>query len=75
MLGLDFSKQRIHKEQEYSLEDNEFLKIKVSQEIRDTNDCHYETPLSLRIDHLWFPENKEWVIQREHWLRNKLVKS
>ena len=50
------------------------MKIKDSQEIRHTKDCHYETPLPFRSD-LWFPENKQWVIQREHWLRKKLVKS
>ena len=59
MLELDFSKRRGDQEQEYSLEDKEFLKIKVSQEIRHTKDCHHETPLPFQSDHLWFPENKE----------------
>ena len=59
MLELDFSKRRRDKQQEYSLEDNKFLKIKVRQEIRHTKDCHYETPLPFRSDHLWFPGNKE----------------
>ena len=59
MLELDFNKRRSDKEQEYSLEDNKFLKIKVRQEIRHTKDCHYETSLPFRSDHLWFPGNKE----------------
>ena len=58
MPQLDFSERRNDREQEYSLEDKKFLKIKVSQETRHTKDCHYETPLPFRSD-LWFPENKE----------------
>ena len=43
MPQLDFSERRNDEEQEYSLEDKKFLKIKVSQEIRQAKDRHYET--------------------------------
>lgn len=69
MPQLDFSERRNDGEQEYSLED----KIKVSQEIRQAKDRHYETPLPvIGRDHLWFTENKEQVIQRERWFRRPI---
>ena len=46
MPQLDFSERRNDREQEYSLEHKKFLKIKVSQEIRQSKDRHYETPPS-----------------------------
>ena len=73
MPQLDFSERRNDREQEYSLEDKKFLKIKVSQEIRQAKDRHYETPLPvISRDHLWFTENKEQVIPRERWFHQPI---
>ena len=72
MLQLDFSERRNDEEQEYSLEDKKFLKIKVSQEIRQAKDRHYETPFLwsaetiyglLRIKSKSFKENSGSVGQ------------
>ena len=69
---LDFSEQTDDKELGYSQEDKQFLKI-VMQGIRHTEDGHYEIPLPLCCDDVCFPENKEQVLQRAHWLRKKLI--
>ena len=66
------AKNKINKKiNKYSQEDKMFLKI-VNQGIRHTGDGHYEIPLPLCRD-VRFPENKEQVLQRAHWLRKKLV--
>lgn len=76
MPQLDFSERRNDEEQEYSLEDKKFLKIKVIQEIRQAKDRHYESPLPvIGRDHLWFTENKEQVIQTERWFRQPIGKT
>jgi len=74
MLELDFSERTDNKEQEYPREDKKFVTI-VNQGIRHTEDHHYEIPLPFRGDRLWFPDNKEQVLQRARWLRKKLLKS
>ena len=74
MLELDFSERTDNKEQEYPREDKKFVTI-VNQGIRHTEDHHYEIPLPFRGDRLWFPDNKEQVLQRARWLRKKLIKS
>ena len=76
MPQLDFSERRNDEEQEYSLEDKKFLKIKVSQEIRLAKDRNYESPLPvIGGDYLWFTENKEQVIQTELWFRQPIGKT
>lgn len=76
MPQLDFSERRNDEEQEYSLEDKKFLKIKVIQEIRQAKDRHYESPLPvIGRDHLRFTENKEQVIQTERWFRQPIGKT
>ncbi|PFX13125.1 hypothetical protein AWC38_SpisGene22820 [Stylophora pistillata] len=52
--------------------DKKFLKI-VTQGTRRTGNSHYEIPLPFRCDDVRFPENKEQVLQRAHWLRKKLI--
>jgi len=72
MFELDFSQRSDDKEQGHSQEDKKFLKI-VTQGIWHTEDSHYEIPLPFRRDDVHFPENKEQVLQRAHWLRKKLI--
>ena len=72
MFELDFSERTDDKEQGHSQEDKKFLKI-VTQGIRHTEDSHYEIPLPFRRDDVRFPDNKEQVLQRAHWLRKKLI--
>jgi len=72
MFELDFSERTDDKEQGHSQEDKKFLKI-VTQGIRHTEDSHYEIPLPFPRDDVRFPENKEQVLQRAHWLRRKLI--
>ena len=72
MFELDFSERTDDKELGYSQEDKQFLKI-VTQGIHHTEDGHYEIPLPLCRDDVRFPENREQVFQRAHWLRKKLI--
>jgi len=74
MLQLDFSGRTGEKDQEYSQEDKTFLTV-VNQGIRHTEDHHYDIPLPFCGDRLWFPDNKEKILQRARWLRKKLIKS
>ena len=71
MFKLDFSEWPDNKELNYS-EDQKFLKI-VTEGMQHTQDGRYEIPLPLCRDDVRFPENKEQVLQRAHWLRKKLV--
>ena len=72
MFQLDFSEQTDGKELGYSQEDKLFFNI-VTQGILHTEYGHYETPLPVCRDNVCFPENKEQVLQRAHWLRRKLI--
>ena len=74
MPQLDFSERRNDREQEYSLEDKKFLKIKVSQEIRQSKDRHYETPLPvISRDHLWLLRIKSKSFQENAGSISQLI--
>ena len=74
MPQLDFSERRNDREQEYSLEDKKFLKIKVSQEIRQAKDRHYETPLPvISRDHLWLLRIKSKSFQENAGSISQLI--